>query len=344
MPEVFVFAEEDEDEAGLDLAERVRGIGSKAPFVVASRHGSKLCAPLQGERRSDPPREADQIWAEDLGSTIKRSGADSVVAIGGGRILDLAKLAAARAGLIVISAPTQLSHDGIASPVAVVPDENGQTESVGAVAPHAVFLSVPTLRSASAASVVAGIGDLLANPLALRDWALAAERSLAEVNEDAWALSVESYKRIEPLLETDVVSGSTDPGFLRTLADGLILSGTAMLRSGDSRPASGGEHEIAHAIERLYPGRAMHGAQVAFGCIVSVALYGDDHRAFRERLLHLGLPQHPRELGFSEDDMVEILLTAPSTRPGRFTILEEADLDEGSARRLVRGIWGDISS
>jgi hypothetical protein len=31
----------------------------------------------------------------------------------------------------------------------------------------------------------------------------------------------------------------------------------------------------------------MHGAQVAFGCIVSVALYGEDTSAFRRRLSNL---------------------------------------------------------
>jgi hypothetical protein len=34
------------------------------------------------------------------------------------------------------------------------------------------------------------------------------------------------------------------------------------------------------------------------------------------------------------------LLAAPATRPGRFTILEDADLDEAKARTLVRSIWG----
>jgi glycerol-1-phosphate dehydrogenase [NAD(P)+] len=115
----------------------------------------------------------------------------------------------------------------------------------------------------------------------------------------------------------------------------------AMLRSGTSRPASGGEHEISHAIDELCGGRALHGAQVAFGCVVSVELYGDDSRAFRNRLRHLGLPDHPADLNLTEDDMVEILLTAPNTRPGRFTIIEEASLDPGSARALVEQIWRD---
>lgn len=342
LPEVFISAEQNEDEAASELRNRVAELGTGSPFVLASRHGMRLASTLiEDHPHARPPRDATQVWAADLGSQVKRAGAGIVVAIGGGRTLDLAKLAAARAGVAVMTVPTQLSHDGIASPVAVVPDADGKNESIGAVAPREVFVSLSTLLGAPAPSVAAGIGDLLANPLALRDWALAAERGLAEVDGRAWELSVESYRRIEADLEVDIVRAATDGAFLQRLADALILSGMSMLQSGDSRPASGGEHEVAHAIDELYGGRALHGAHVAFGCIFSVALYGDDTRAFRQRLLRLGLPQNPRELGLGERELVDLLLHAPNTRPGRFTILEEADLDEGDARTLVRKVWGE---
>jgi hypothetical protein len=46
-------------------------------------------------------------------------------------------------------------------------------------------------------------------------------------------------------------------------------------------------------------------------------------------------------LGLSEDDVVAILLAAPNTRPGRYTVLEAADLDDASARALIKRIWND---
>ena len=344
MPEVFVFDDEDESRAASELQSRIRDLGANDPYTVASRHGEALGSGLsEAQLRETPPADADQEWANQAGARVKSAGADLVVAIGGGRTLDIAKIAAARAGVMIVSVPTQLSHDGIASPVAVVGDGSGRTLSIGAIAPRAVFISVPTLRGSSAPSAAAGIGDLLANPLALKDWALAAERGVDEVDEGAWELSVESYRSIEGELERDLVEAVDDGDFLRRLADSLILSGAAMIRAGNSRPASGAEHEISHALDELHGGPALHGAQVAFGCIVSVALYEEDHRAFRERLLRLGLPQHPRELGLSEDDLVRVLLHAPNTRPGRFTVLEEANLDESSARALVRKIWGELS-
>ena len=341
FPEVsFYDVTDSEEDAAQELANLLRSREIEAPFVVSSVHGEKLASKLEGPR---PPERhqaaADQAAAAELGSRAKRSGSDVVVAVGGGRCLDVGKLAAARAGVPLIAVPTQLSHDGICSPVAVVPDHEGRPESVGAVAPHFVFVSMPTLTTAPAESVAAGLGDLLANPLALRDWALAAERGLEEVDQRAWDLSVQSFELIEPDLDVDPGTSANDPSFYRRLTDALVLSGMAMICSGTSRPASGGEHEISHALDELLGGRGMHGAQVAFGCIFSVALYGEDPGRFRTRLRKLNLPENPTDLGLDTDTMVKVLLHAPQTRPGRFTILEEADLDEPSARALNEKIW-----
>ncbi len=344
FPEVFIYGSDDrEDAAAEELAAQLRAREIEAPFILSSVHGERLASKLQGPRppeRHDPA--ADQDAAARIGSRAKRSGADAIVAVGGGRCLDVGKLAAARAGLTLIAVPTQLSHDGICSPVAVVPDETGKPQSLGALAPIYVFVSLPTLVTAPVPSLAAGLGDLLANPLALRDWALAAERGLEDVDQRAWDLSVESFELIAPTLDTDPGMSANDPLFYRRLCDALVLSGMAMICSGTSRPASGGEHEISHALDELHGGRAMHGAQVAFGCIVSVALYGEDTEAFRTRLRRLHLPDKPADLGLDENAMVDLLLHAPKTRPGRFTILEDADLDATKARALVRDIWPEL--
>ena len=341
-PEVHVYDEtEDEADAAQALADVLEALEVEAPFVVSSVHGKALAAAIDGAGPVETPvRGADQAWAVELGARAQRLGADTVVAIGGGRCLDVAKLAAGRAGLTVVTVPTQLSHDGICSPVAVVPNDAGRPESIGAVPPRAVFVSIPTLAGAPVASAAAGLGDLLANPLALRDWSLAVERGVEEADHRAWDMSVESFELVEPFLDTDPSASTKDPEFLKRLADALVLSGLAMIHSGTSRPASGGEHEISHAIDELFGGPALHGAQVAFGCIFSVHLYGEDTDSFRARLARLGLPQEPADLGLSFEDATSALLHAPETRPGRYTIVEASNLDPSSARAAVEAIWG----
>jgi glycerol-1-phosphate dehydrogenase [NAD(P)+] len=338
-PSVFVYdATDSEQDAAAALAKHVSSLGIENPLVVCSGHGTGLSSALGG-RTIRVPFEADQHWSIETGARAATLGTDAVVAVGGGRCIDLGKLAAARAGLALVTVPTQLSHDGICSPVAVVPNALGQTESLGALPPRAVFISLPTLVRAPVASACAGIGDLLANPLALADWALAAERGLEKIEQEAWELSANSYELIRPHLEGDPQAWARDPRHLLQLADALILSGVAMIAAGTSRPASGAEHEISHAIDALLGARALHGAQVGFGGIVSTALRGDDVTACRERLRRLGLPDAPADLDLDEDTLAKVIVAAPETRPGRFTILEDANLDEERARRLVREIW-----
>jgi glycerol-1-phosphate dehydrogenase [NAD(P)+] len=337
-PQVFTFTEGDEAAAAAQLAQDLGSLGITSPLLLVGAHGHAVAAGVTGAVDSRPVSEvANQDWSSALGSAARRAGADAIVAIGGGRTLDIGKLAAARAGTAVVSVPTQLSHDGICSPIAVVPDHAGRPESVGAIAPAALFLSMPTLLEAPEASLRAGLGDLLANPYALRDWKLAAERGLEDIDEGSWDLSVHAYEVVRQIIENADLGRRLE--ILPQLADGLVLSGMAMIRAHSSRPASGAEHEISHAIDELHGGRALHGEQVAFGCIISAALYGDDVAELRGRLKAIGLPSAPGDLGLDEDELVKVILHAPDTRPGRFTILEHSDLDEERARSLLKDVF-----
>ena len=340
LPRIFVFEESDEDAAAGELARVLDELGIRAPFLLSSVHGQRVADRIDSTDTVDPPGpDADQSWAADLGARAQETGADAIVAVGGGRVLDVGKLAASRAGLQLVVVPTQLSHDGICSPVAVVPEAGGRTESLGAIAPLAVFVSLPTLFGAPPPSVAAGIGDLLANPLALKDWKLASERGLEELDDRAWDLSIQSFDMISDHLDEDPAAWSKDVEALKSLAEALVLSGMAMIAAGTSRPASGGEHEISHAIDEELGGRAMHGAQVAFGCIITTALYGEDVDALRGLLDRMGLPHDPKQLGLDADELVRVLLAAPNTRPGRFTIIEHENLNESDVRKLVAKIW-----
>ena len=342
-PRITVSAStDDEGEAAEELASWLWLNGVERPFLVASGHGQRL---LQGVRgavgTAVPAQRATQRWARSCRWAARR--ADAIVAIGGGRCLDVGKLAAAGAGLPFVAVPTQLSHDGVCSPIAVLPRTDGSAaESLVAVAPQAAFFSRPTLIRSPIASVRAGIGDLISNPLALRDWKLAADAGLELVHPTAWHLSAESFGLVEPLLEEPFGPEHVEPWLIGLLAHALANSGLAMIAAGGSRPASGAEHKISHAIDELFGGRAYHGAQVAFASLVSAALHGLDVEAFRRYLVNLGLPHHPHQLGLSLDDMVCVLLRAPNTRPGRFTILESAALNAPQAAALVRSLWSDL--
>ncbi len=215
----------------------------------------------------------------ELAGAQQLTGADALVAIGGGRTIDVAKSACERAGRPVVVVPTQLTADGIASPVAVIRDESGAFESRHARLPIAVTVDMDLIEQAPADRARAGLGDLLANPCALRDWRRAATATTGEEVDDFAALL--SQVAADLVYATNTVTlgaGDPAPALLERLLSGLVLSGLAMEIAGSSRPCSGSEHLISHALDQLHPGTASHGEQVAFGTLVCTLLQGEDWR------------------------------------------------------------------
>src|SRR4051794_41349263 len=102
---------------------------------------------------------------------MQSSRYDAVVGLGGGKIIDCAKFAAARVGLPMVAVATNLAHDGLCSPVATLDNDNGRG-SYGVPAPIAMVVDLDVVREAPARYVRAGIGDVISNISAIADWQL----------------------------------------------------------------------------------------------------------------------------------------------------------------------------
>ena len=259
-----------------------------------------------------------------------------MVGIGGGRTLDVAKYAASLSGLPVVAVATSLAHDGIASPVASLEDdEAGRKASYGVQMPIAVVVDLDYVRRSEPAMRRSGIGDAISNLSAIADWRLA-ERERGEA-VDGVAVT---FARVAATSIVHREDGIEDDAFLIALAEALVLSGLAMATAGSSRPCSGGDHEILHAIDVLFPGTANHGELAGAASLFTSYLRGDDgltrgHRrvpAPARPAAHAGRPRADATSSSSE-----AVVRAPDTRPDRFTILEHLALDEAGVRRAVAG-------
>ena len=243
-----------------------------------------------------------------------------MVAVGGGRVIDTVKLAAARTGTPFISVPTAISHDGLSSPVASLIGQDGRRRSYGATMPAGIVVDLEIISSAPQRMVRAGAGDLASNLTAIRDWQLAEKRGRGRC--DAFAAMI-AESAAKPVLDLTDLEG---PETHEVLAKGLLLSGLAMAAAGTSRPCSGAEHLISHSLDRILASPALHGEQVALGTLFSAAAHDESlHLALHRTFDEIGLPTSPHDLGISPEEMLVAIRRAPETRPERMTILDELD-------------------
>ena len=265
-----------------------------------------------------------------LAASLRQGSYDAVVGIGGGRTLDVAKYAASITGLPMVSVATSLAHDGLASPVASLEHEDHKG-SYGVHTPIAVVVDLDYVRRCPRDQLRAGIGDALSNLSALADWALANRE-----RDEPWDGVAAALARsaAESLLHSDHPLDHDQ--LLTTLANALIQSGLAMAIAGNSRPCSGACHEIAHAIDAAHPGAGSHGAQVAVGMLFASFLREDPELgAIDACLRRYGAPRVPADIGLTQAQFTAAVLRAPSTRPGRYTILEHLAMDEEETAERV---------
>ena len=67
--------------------------------------------------------------------------------------------------------------------------------------------------------------------------------------------------------------------------------------AGSSRPASGSEHKFAHAVNKIAPGKALHGELCGIGTIVMMYLHGGDWQMIKGALHNTGAPTSAYEVG-----------------------------------------------
>jgi glycerol-1-phosphate dehydrogenase [NAD(P)+] len=190
----------------------------------------------------------------------------AVLAIGGGRAVDLAKHTASIAGLPFMAVPTSLSHDGFASPLASLQTASGR-RTLPCRPPAAVVVDTAVALEAPPLLWLAGLGDVAAKVTAVADWKLAFHAVGEPVNDLAALLSDATVFQLagHPLRDLDG---------MRLLATALLLNGVAMSLAGTSRPASGSEHLISHALDQIAARPRLHGLQVGVATYVVAHLQG----------------------------------------------------------------------
>ncbi len=261
---------------------------------------------------------------EELEQIVENKRPDVLIGVGGGKVVDVSKFTGSRRILPVVSIPTSLSNDGISSPVAVIRFRKG-TRSVGVNMPTAVLVDLGIVATAPRQNLKAGVGDLISNISATNDWFFAYQRVQEHYDAVSAMLSRKPAMELLAFKTVDFENGA----FLRTLAEGLVLSGIAMGIAGTSRPCSGSEHLLSHALDELYPGKSLHGEQVAMFSIFTTLLQKETSQSRQKEFLKVNsLLSSPGELKLGYNEFLKLIKKAPLTRPGRTTVLDKVSPED----------------
>ncbi len=209
---------------------------------------------------------------------------DHIVGVGSGVINDLCKHVAHTNGLRYTIVATAPSMDGYASAGAALILE-GMKVTLPATPPEAIVADTEVLMNAPMDMIRAGYGDIIGKYSCLNDWKLAAFVRGEYICPAVWQWVRDTADRVRALA-ADIAN--RDPDAIEALMRALVDVGLAMAYVGNSRPASGSEHHIAHYLEitGILHGRPAlaHGVDVACGAVMTAALREEICR--RDPILH----------------------------------------------------------
>jgi glycerol-1-phosphate dehydrogenase [NAD(P)+] len=223
---------------------------------------------LEGHPRVRPRADLSHALAARF-----RAGKLLPIAVGSGVINDLVKHAAAEAGSSYVCVPTAASMDGYAASGAAL-REGGFKRTLACAAPVAIVADLDVIAQAPAAMAGWGYGDLAGKLVAGADWIVADALGEEALNAAPFAM-VQDH--LADWLANPAGIRTGDRAALGGLMRGLVMSGLAMQAHGNSRPASGSDHQFAHLWEMeeiAVDGEPVsHGACVGIGCLSMLAAY-----------------------------------------------------------------------
>ncbi|MFZ5428020.1 MAG: glycerol dehydrogenase [Thermodesulfobacteriota bacterium] len=308
------------------LGEELARFGGRH-LLICSPHPLEYIVPsimpglaLAGEVRVERfNRECTDMEIERLFGLARDSGAESVTAIGGGKVIDAAKAAAARAGIPAAVAPTIASTDAPCSSVCVVYNEDGvfQRADVLPRNPALVLVDTAVIASAPARFLVSGMGDALATWFEAESCRMGKGHNIPGTKGamTAYALSRLCYETVRdwgPSALTACEAKVVTPALERVVEANTLLSGLGFESGG-----LGAAHSIHNGLTALPQVHGLyHGEKVAFGVLASLFLTDkplplmDEVFGFCETI---GLPTTFAALGIPGIDDASLLIVAEKT-------------------------------
>lgn len=198
---------------------------------------------------------------------------DLILGVGSGVINDICRLVSYRVGLpygIVATAP---SMDGYASAGSPILFDNTKA-TIKCTTPRYIIADLDIIKNAPYEMLLSGIGDMFGKYTGLLDWELA-----RDYNGDYYCeeIAQDVLNATNSCLKNGYKINDRDPKCIKNIMEGFMVTGLGMAFVGNSRPASGSEHIIAHAWElesvELNEKPNLHGLEVVEATLLVIEMY-----------------------------------------------------------------------
>lgn len=310
-----------EDGAISRLAEELKLLGAKKPFIMAGKTAWSVAKSAVRSSLDEADMErvlyiyegfCDPVHGERIVSRDDFLECDAVVGIGGGNVMDASKLCAALKGLPVINIPTSSATCAAYTPLSVMYNAKGQSigtrhhkQEVNCILADMNILSRQPVRL-----LVAGIYDSLAKVPEIRQRLLGKspdeiDIGLYSASELSRVMSDRLLADLEEVCE-DVRAGVNSKKVYDTVYMTIALTGViSSLSRGSNQTALA--HKIYETTRTLFPVEAhdaLHGELVAVGLLTQLAYNGqsEEMKSFCEGMRRYGMPTTLSEAGVVTDD------------------------------------------
>lgn len=243
--------------------------------------------------------------AEETAAACTQNGCDVIAAVGGGRVIDVAKAAAIQCGAAMVSVPTIASNDAPTSRAAVMYSEEGVLQEV-VFLPHnpaLVLVDTAVIAQAPANFLVSGMGDALTTHYEAEQCLASCSLSRLDARQTLTGMAIARLCR-DVVLRDGVAAlhaaqhHAVTPALENVVEAAILCSGVGFENGGLA---------TAHALTRGLSAMpelhgALHGYEVAYGLLVQFTLENRELDFFRGMVdfyRQVGLPTTLADLGMT---------------------------------------------